>query len=73
MADAKVTIKTDVQDLTTDCETPTTSNSHRTSGERDYFEATAINWETDPENPLNWPTWKKVHLVIMLSSMAFVA
>ncbi|PON25212.1 hypothetical protein TGAM01_v205898 [Trichoderma gamsii] len=30
-------------------------------------------WEHDPENPWNWPTWKKVVMVVMISSQALTA
>lgn len=35
--------------------------------------AAQIAWEDDPRNALNWPTWKKVHLIVMLSSFGFVS
>ncbi|KAM0518132.1 hypothetical protein ACHAPE_004539 [Trichoderma viride] len=30
-------------------------------------------WEDDPENPWNWPTWKKTVMVVMISSQALTA
>lgn len=32
-----------------------------------------VSWEEDKRNPTNWPRWRKLHLVIMLSSFAFLA
>ncbi|CEI67367.1 hypothetical protein FVEN_g5749 [Fusarium venenatum] len=31
------------------------------------------NWDTSPENPYNWPAWKKALQVVMLSSSAILA
>ncbi|OAA63155.1 Major facilitator superfamily domain, general substrate transporter [Cordyceps fumosorosea ARSEF 2679] len=33
----------------------------------------AVEWDLDPRNPMNWPNWKKAHLIIMLSSFGFVS
>jgi hypothetical protein len=30
-------------------------------------------WEDDPENPWNSPTWKKTVMVVMISSQALTA
>lgn len=32
-----------------------------------------IDWDTDPQNPLNWPAKKKFLLITMLSSAAILA
>ncbi|KAK3196899.1 hypothetical protein K4F52_000243 [Lecanicillium sp. MT-2017a] len=32
-----------------------------------------VPWEEDPANALNWPTWRKAHLIVMLASYGFVA
>ncbi len=34
---------------------------------------TVPEWENDPENPLNWPTRRKILMVTMLSSTAILA
>ena len=31
------------------------------------------DWNTSPENPFNWPSWKKALQVVMLSSSAILA
>ncbi|KAI9155457.1 Polyamine transporter 4 [Paramyrothecium foliicola] len=31
------------------------------------------NWKDNPENPLNWPAWKKALQIVMLSSTALLA
>lgn len=36
-------------------------------------DATAIDWDTDPQNPLNWPARKKLLMVAMISSSAILA
>lgn len=36
-------------------------------------ENTTIDWNDDPLNPLNWPSWKKVLQVVMLSSAGILA
>lgn len=36
-------------------------------------ETATVKWEDDSHNPWNWPTWKKVLQVAMLSSSAFLA
>lgn len=30
-------------------------------------------WVTEPSNPMNWPTWRKVMLISCISSMGFMA
>jgi hypothetical protein len=30
-------------------------------------------WQHDPENPLNWPTWRKTILAVVLGLQAFTA
>jgi len=30
-------------------------------------------WHLDPENPLNWPTWRKTLLAVMMGSQALTA
>ena len=32
-----------------------------------------VNWDDDPQNPYNWPAWKKTVQVVMLSSIALLA
>lgn len=32
-----------------------------------------VEWDEDPRNPMNWPGWKKVHLIMMLASFGFVS
>ncbi len=33
----------------------------------------AWDWTTDPNNPYNWPDGKKAGIVLMISSIAFLA
>lgn len=33
----------------------------------------AVDWNDDPHNPLNWPTWKKMLQVTTLSSTGLLA
>ncbi|EGX88527.1 bicyclomycin resistance protein, putative [Cordyceps militaris CM01] len=32
-----------------------------------------LDWDRDAQNPMNWPGWKKAHLMVMLSSFGFVS
>lgn len=34
---------------------------------------TQVPWENDPANALNWPAWRKAHMIAMLASYGFVA
>jgi hypothetical protein len=35
--------------------------------------APEFDWETDPHNPYNWPSWKKFLQILMISAAAFTA
>ncbi|KAM3444767.1 hypothetical protein NHJ13734_001117 [Beauveria thailandica] len=41
--------------------------------EKQIDEVAAVPWEQHPRNPMNWPNWKKMHLIVMLSSFGFVS
>lgn len=45
-----------------------------TISERDVVEnaAETTAWKDSPDNPLNWPPWKKALQVIMISSAGFL-
>lgn len=58
---------------------PTSSDDSRAqseSGPEDAHhtkESIIPKWEDDPSNALNWPSWRKVHLVVFLAFYGFLA
>ncbi|KND91520.1 Benomyl/methotrexate resistance protein [Tolypocladium ophioglossoides CBS 100239] len=42
-------------------------------GHSDSETARKLDWDREPSNPRNWPTWKKALQMLSVSSMAFVA
>ncbi|KAM3470943.1 hypothetical protein MY8738_009545, partial [Beauveria namnaoensis] len=47
-------------------------HQHSDISEKQTDEAAAVPWEQHARNPMNWPNWKKTHLIVMLSSFGFV-
>lgn len=70
---AEVLVRRDRQQTTVLNEIPMETYNHIDNGELACGTNAVIDWEDDPHNPLNWPTWRKVHLVVMLATMAFLA
>ncbi|TQV95178.1 bicyclomycin resistance protein [Cordyceps javanica] len=48
-------------------------HDHSDASEKQVDKAAVVEWDRDPRNPMNWPNWKKVHLIVMLSSFGFVS
>ncbi|KAM3511292.1 hypothetical protein MY11210_005093 [Beauveria gryllotalpidicola] len=46
---------------------------HSDVSEKEADEMAAVPWEQHDRNPINWPSWKKTHLIVMLSSFGFVS
>lgn len=55
---------------------PSTSSSKTAPVEEEIEErdTNVVDWEgpEDPENPLNWPSWKRVMHIILVSATTFV-
>lgn len=72
------TTQPDQQQLGSDSDTAHGDNSQNSvrDADRDIEkqpEKRQVPWEKEPENAYNWPAWRKVHLIIMLSTYAFLA
>ena len=48
---------------------PGTSDGQVLAKEKDD----TVHWDDDPQNPYNWPAWKKTMQIVMLSSIALLA
>ncbi|KAH7114018.1 major facilitator superfamily domain-containing protein, partial [Dactylonectria macrodidyma] len=52
----------------------TTENNVELAQPKEHPEVTdELDWDNNPHNPYNWPAWKKVLQVVMLSSAALLA
>ncbi len=48
------------------------STDMASSDEKANGSAADFDWDTDPSNPYNWPSWKKTAQIVFISAAAFL-